>query len=189
MKLCIDPGHGMGNRRSGAYDPGATRSPFAEADIVLQWALTGKWVLSRAGIAVFLTRDADADPTPVSTRDDRAEAAGCTHFLSLHVNDADTDTATGTETYYRDMVDRPFALLVQNLAVRTMGRRDRGVKIESASQHNRLAVFDFDGPAALLELGFIGNASDRTAMLLRDNRVRFWESLADALAAGEAVTK
>lgn len=29
MKIAIDPGHGMGNRRAGVFDPGATRRVFS----------------------------------------------------------------------------------------------------------------------------------------------------------------
>lgn len=175
MKLCIDPGHGFANRRPGVYDPGAMSFGHAEADIALQWALTGKWVLTRGGIAVWLTRDDDSDPDPVGTRDDRAEAAGCTHFLSLHCNAADTGLIHGTETFYRDEADRKWAKFVQNAALAALGGHDRGVKPEGDSQHNRLAVFDFDGPCALLELGFITNPMDRQQMLLRTNRVKFWQ--------------
>jgi N-acetylmuramoyl-L-alanine amidase len=66
IKLCIDPGHGMGNIVSGRFDPGASGGGLTEADIVLQWALTGKWVADQLGIAVFLTRDDDRDEDPVS---------------------------------------------------------------------------------------------------------------------------
>ena len=86
IKLCIDPGHGYSNRVPGRYDPGATSAGVTEADIVLQWALTLKWVCGKRGVQVFLTRDDDRDPTPVGSRDNKAEAAGCTHFISLHCN-------------------------------------------------------------------------------------------------------
>jgi N-acetylmuramoyl-L-alanine amidase len=44
MKLtfCIDPGHGMSNRKPGVYDPGATvrvgSTEITEAGIVMDWA-------------------------------------------------------------------------------------------------------------------------------------------------------
>lgn len=180
MKLCIDAGHGHSNRRSGLYDPGAVHGSDSEAAIVLQWALTGRWVAKERGISVYLTRDDDSDPTPVGSRDDKAEAADCTHFLSLHCNAA-TGTATGTETYYRDSRDKAFAELVQTAALKALDLRDRGLKNEAHSQHSRLAVFDFDGPAALLELGFIDNLKDCTAMKDRECRIEFWNALFDAL--------
>lgn len=180
MKLCIDAGHGYANRRPGLYDPGATVGNFTEADIVLQVALSGRWIAKEYGIATFLTRDDDSDPTPVGSRDDKAEAADCTHFLALHCNAA-TGAATGTETYYRDGRDKAWASTVQNHALAAWDLRDRGLKSESDSQHNRLAVFDFDGPCALLEIGFIDNETDRLRMLSRDRRIEFWHGLFKSL--------
>ena len=180
MKLCIDPGHGYANRRAGVYDSGAVAAGVAEADIVLQIALTGKWLCSQRGIECWLTRDDDRDPTPVGSRDDRAEQAGCTHFLSLHMNAA-TGTATGTETFYRDSADKAWARKIQSSALAAWGLRDRGLKTEADSQHNRLAVFDFDGPAALLEVGFIDNSLDRGRAQDRDRRIAFCSGLLDNL--------
>ncbi|MGC4043505.1 MAG: N-acetylmuramoyl-L-alanine amidase [Armatimonas sp.] len=184
MKLCIDPGHGNSNRKSGVYDPGAEYGKDTEAAIVLEWALTGKWIAKERGIPVFLTRDDDSDPTPVSTRDDRAEQAGCTHFLSLHCNAA-SGSAHGTETYYRDSQDKAFAQKIQQAALKALELRDRGLKTESDSQHTRLAVLDFKGPASLLELGFIDAnaeiAPDRGRLKDRNRRITFWNTLFDVL--------
>lgn len=176
MKLCIDPGHGNSNRKAGVYDPGAVSGSDAEATIVLQWALTGQFIAKEFGIPVFLTRDDESDPTPVGSRDDKAEAAGCTHFLSLHCNAA-TGTATGTETFYRDVRDKDWARLVQSAGIGALQLRDRGLKNESESQHSRLAIFDFDGPAALKEIGFIDNPKDLARMKSRDVRIAFWRAL------------
>lgn len=182
MKICIDAGHGMGNRRLGVYDPGATAGHYSEADIVLHIALTGKWYCEKVGIPVFLTRDDDRDPDPVGTRDDRAEAAGCSHFIALHCNAAN-GAATGTETFYRDGADRRFAQKVQDAALLAWELKSRGLKTEADSQHSRLAVFDFDGPSALLEVGFIDNELDRPRMMSRDRRIKFWEKLIASLTA------
>jgi N-acetylmuramoyl-L-alanine amidase len=181
MKLCIDAGHGYANRRPGLYDPGATVGNFSEADVVLDVALTGRWIAkTEFGIETWLTRDDDRDPTPVGSRDDRAEQAGCTHLLSLHCNAAN-GVASGTETYYRDGADKSFAQKVQAAAITAWDLKSRGLKTEHDSQHNRLAVFDFDGPAALLEIGFIDSETDRLRMLSRDRRIEFWRSLLTTL--------
>ena len=180
IKLCIDPGHGMSNRKSGVYDPGACSGPFSEADIVLQWGLTLKYLCDQAGIPAFMTRTNDKDSDPVGSRDDRAEAQDCTHFISLHCN-AGESRATGTETYYRDAADKNFASVVQKATMETLGLKDRGLKTEHDSQHSRLAIFDFDGAACLLELGFISNKNDRDKMLSRDNRIKFAEKMVNYL--------
>ena len=181
MKICIDPGHGMSNKKSGLLDSGATsNNGITEKDVALLWALTLKYYLTKAGIPVFLTRTNDTDIDIISTRDDRAEAEGCTHFISLHCNDGES-RATGTETYYRDTEDKDFANVVQKMAIDVLNLKDRGLKTEHDSQHSRLAIFDFDGPACLLELGYISNSNDRTKMLDINSRVKFAERLAEYL--------
>lgn len=173
MKLCIDPGHGMSNAVNGRYDPGAVSAGVSEADIVLLLALTLKAKCHAAGIKFWMTRDDATDSTPVGTRDDRALAAGCTHFLSLHCNSSANILATGTETIYRNGKD--FSKIVQACGLYAIGRRDRGTKTE-AQLGRSLAVLAFP-QSALLEIGFISNAEDRRRMLDRQRRIDFADSL------------
>lgn len=183
IKLAIDPGHGMSNRKTGLLDMGAESHGIFEANIALSWALTLKHTALARGVEAWLTRGDNLDPAPVGTRDDRAKAAGCTHFLSIHCN---AGGGHGTETFYRDAADKEFAGIAQKCALASLGLRDRGLKTESASQHSRLAVFDFPGPCALLELGFIDNATDRARMQEKGRRIRFAELLVgELLGAGK----
>jgi N-acetylmuramoyl-L-alanine amidase len=187
FKLAADAGHGWENRDDNTYDPGAIGGGIAEADIALAFAITGNWLLERAGIPVFLTRADDRDSTPVSTRDDQARRASCTHFLSLHCNASVDANAHGTETLYRDARDLEWARLIHGAALEALGLRDRGLKQERSIIRDgkplRLAVLDFAPPACLLELGFISNAADRAVMLQRDTRIRFWNAVINALNA------
>lgn len=187
MKIAIDAGHGMGNRSPGVYDPGAVGNGYQEAYIALTWALTGRWVLGRAGIEAFLTRPDAETNTPLSNRVRRALSVGCTHYISLHCNAAGTPVPGGLEVYYRGKEDYPLALEVERCLLRatytpeTGGMHSRGLKLEGQSQHNRLAVLDFPGPACLLELGFISNPDDVQILVSRQARIAFWEHLVDAL--------
>lgn len=181
MKLCIDPGHGMANKSAGVYDPGAVAGGFNEADIVLQWALTGKWVLQQAGLECWLTRDDDSDQAPLADRVHQARQAGCNLYIALHCNAAVDPGATGTETYYRDDIDKQLAAVVQGAALEALYLRDRGLRTEGQSQHARLAVLEFTGPACLVELGFISNPGDRARLLERNRRIKFWEQLVQSL--------
>jgi N-acetylmuramoyl-L-alanine amidase len=176
MKLAIDPGHGMSNKRDNVFDPGAVSAGVRECDIALEWALTGKYVLPQYGINHFLTRDDNLDEVPVGRRDDMAVAAHCTHFLSIHCNAAD-GKATGVEVYYRDISDRAFAQLVLDSLVEATGLKSRGLKRESDSQHSRLAVLDFGPPACLAEIGFLDNPHDRSVIRDREVRLKFWAGL------------
>jgi N-acetylmuramoyl-L-alanine amidase len=176
MKLAVDPGHGMSNKRDDVFDPGAVAAGVRECDIALEWALTGKYILPQYGINHFLTRDDNLDEVPVGRRDDMAAAAHCTHFLSIHCNAAD-GKATGVEVYYRDISDRAFAQLVLDSLVEATGLKSRGLKRESESQHSRLAVLDFDPPACLAEIGFLDNPHDRSMIRDREVRLKFWAGL------------
>lgn len=176
MILAIDPGHGLGNSKSGVLDSGAVAAGHRECDIALDWALALNWVAKKKGLKTFMTRKSNEDSAPLSHRVRRAHDAGCTHFLSLHLNSAGI-LASGTETLFRDAIDRKFALVVHSAAVNVLGRKDRGLKPESASPRGRLAVFAFQGPCCLSELGFITNPTDRNLLLQRQKRVAYAELL------------
>jgi N-acetylmuramoyl-L-alanine amidase len=189
IKLCIDPGHGLGNIRPDVYDPGAVSGGVTEADVVLQYALAIKFVFAQklasarsVDKALFLTRDESSDVTPVGKRDDKARAAGCTHFVSLHLN---AGGGHGTETFFRDDADKRLATAVHRGVTDGLESRDRGVKHERESARRRLAVLDFRGPACLVELGFIDSASDREKLLRRSSRLVVAESLWETFLALE----
>lgn len=180
MKICIDPGHGMANRTPGTYDPGATHTEgatrYEEADIALHYALGLKDVLRARNYPVFLTRDDRTDLAPLRGRTKQAEDQGCAIFLSIHMNDVESDDANGTETLYRGAASLDLARRLQGALVGVLGLRDRGVK-----ERSELAVLRFDGPAALLELGFIANDRDRNRILQPSVRAQVCEAIADEL--------
>ncbi|ARU41503.1 hypothetical protein CCB80_10300 [Armatimonadetes bacterium Uphvl-Ar1] len=179
-KLCIDPGHGLGNRSKEVYDPGAISAGVSEADIVLAYGLAIKWIGKSRGIDVFLTRESENEVTPVGRRDNLASEAGCDLFVSLHCNAA-SPSANGTETFYRDDEDKKLAKLLNSAVLAALQFRDRGVKHESKTQHPRLSVLDFDGPACLIELGFISNTNNREKLLLRSSRLAVAHAILDTL--------
>ncbi len=169
MKIAIDPGHGLGNRKREVYDPGACKThdeKCQEADFTLAYALALNYFCKQAGIPRFLTRVSKDHRCPVGQRRLLARNDGCTHFLSFHVNAA-RDFARGTETLYRDPhKDLPFAQDIQEAVRGALGFRDRGIK-----ERRDLAVLKFDGPAALVELGFINNYEEITSLARRETRV------------------
>lgn len=150
LKVCIDPGHGMANKRPGVFDGGCERGNLKEADIALDWANAVADELKALGVDVFFTRRDNQRPTPVGSRAGLAEDAGCDLLVSIHVNDAD-GAPTGTETLYSGTDDIPLAKACQTAMLTGLGLRDRGIK-----QRTDLAVLKFRGRAVLLELGFIG---------------------------------
>jgi N-acetylmuramoyl-L-alanine amidase len=73
---------------------------------------------------------------------------------------------------------------VLDVLLAVTGGRNRGIKTENQTQHSRLAVLDFKGPATLVELGFIDNAHDRGWLTSRDARIAFWTGVKEALLRG-----
>lgn len=174
MKVCIDPGHGMSNKKSGIYDPGATHvesgTNFEEATITLRYGLTLKDILRSQGVEIFMTRDDAEDHAPVGTRAKNAKLAGCDAFISFHLNDVEDDRANGLEVLYGNAGNAKLAGDLQAALIKVTKMRDRGAKLRPD-----LAVLKFTGPAALIELGFIANDGDREKLLnpaLRDQICR-----------------
>jgi len=171
MKVAIDPGHGMSNASAGVFDPGAVKRvggvTFAEADIVLRYGHTLRRLFEDSGIEVFMTRSSSADPAPVGRRARRAADAGCTHFVSLHMNSFRTSQANGVEVQFRDSrKDKPLADALLRKLLQVTGLNDHGNDVRTD-----LAVLRFGpGPAVLIELGFISNDRDRNFLLEGGNR-------------------
>lgn len=182
MKICIDPGHGMSNRKLGIFDPGATHVEngfmFKEADIALRYGLALKDVLRARQVEVFMTRDDATDHVPVGKRAGMAESAACDLFISLHLNDFDDDSANGLEVLYRDSGDKTLAQRLQDALVATTGMKDRKIK-----PRGDLAVLKFKGTAVLIELGFIANDKDREKLLNTQMRDAIVRTIADVVLA------
>lgn len=173
MMLCIDPGHGMSNRTSGVFDPGAVAGSSQEANEVLLYALELERQWTKLGGACFLTRRDNTTSAPLRGRVIRATTAGATHLLSIHMNSVVSDQAHGTETLY--FSNSSMATKVQKAMIKALGLRDRGIKPAN------LPILRFSGPCALAEIGFISNASDRAAMLDPMSRSKWAKEICEAL--------
>lgn len=166
MKICIDAGHGMGNRQAGIYDPGACHvyehktKNIEEADINLEYALELESIVKREGLSAFLTRRTKWEPCQLRSRVSRAKAAGCNRLVSFHVNEAENDNATGVEVLYRDEKYRKYAQFLCEMISSVSGLKSRGAKHRSD-----LAILALPVPAVLIELGFICNDEDMSIIL------------------------
>jgi len=185
MKIAIDPGHGMGNRKTGVFDPGATKKvgteTFAEADIVLRYGHTLRKLLEDGGINVFMTRTSSADSASVGRRARRAAEAGCTHYVSLHLNSSESRQANGVEVLFRDeLKDKPLADRLQKRLLQITGFADH-----VNDKRTDLAVLKFTpGPAVLMELGFISNDGDRSFLIQGANRDAICHGIFEVLTGG-----
>jgi len=179
VTIILDPGHGMGNRRAGRYDPGACAGGATEAAIALDWVNELRAILLARNVVVVRTRVDATDPAPVGKRAAIASEYGGDIMLSIHCNAAN-GAANGTETFYRGAENKAKAARINLAVVNSLRTLSRGIKVESDSQHARLAVMSFQ-PCFLLELGFIDNASDRAKMLDPDLRRLACDALAKVL--------
>jgi N-acetylmuramoyl-L-alanine amidase len=175
IKVCLDSGHGKGNREHSRYDPGAVHGSFQEAAIVLEYAFVLQLALHELGIPTFLTRTDQVTPTLLRLRVGRAITAGCTHFVSLHCNSATDPAAHGVEVLYRS-AGKALATRMLPMVAGAMELRERRI-VERLD----LAVLRFPGPAVLVELGFLSNDLDRAAMLTEQVRYRTCAAIAEVL--------
>lgn len=159
IKVAIDPGHGMGNRTRGVFDPGAQEGDLREADVALSWGLELRAALEAVKVPTWMTREDNSSECPLETRASRAMLAGCTHFVAVHVNDADDPAANGLEVCYNDDAD------LARVALAAVGASMKDMRSRGAKQRTDLRVLKFDGRAVLVEVGFIGSAKDRAVFL------------------------
>lgn len=175
--IILDPGHGMGNRAPGRYDPGACAGKIEEASIALDWANEIRGILQAQGHKVVRTRIDAKDPAPVSKRASIAKDHKGEIMLSIHCNAAN-GKASGSECIHRGNPAK--ASVLSKTCATALGIKDRGAKVEADSQHGRLAVMSFQ-PCFLLEIGFIDNEGDRIAMLDPVKRKAACEAIAKVL--------
>ena len=182
MKVCIDPGHGMSNRKQGIFDPGAVHVEngfqHQEAIITLKYGLTLKDVLRARQVEVFMSRDDQQDHAPVTARAKNAKNAGCNVFVSLHMNDNEDDSANGLEVLFRDTDDKALAEKMQTALIKVTKLKDRKIK-----ERTDLAVLKFLGTAILIELGFIANDKDRETLLNPQTREQICITIANVIGA------
>lgn len=185
LRIFLDPGHGMSNRRSGSYDPGATvkvgREEITEAEIVMDWVNELRALLQARGHHVVRSRMNATDPAPVGERAAVALKHNCELFISFHCNAAN-GKAQGTETFYRSAAGQKLAAACQAAVLKGLGTKDRGLKTEQQSQHPRLAVLAHP-VSCLIELGFIDHDGDRAKMLDEKLMLLTCGLLADAIEA------
>jgi N-acetylmuramoyl-L-alanine amidase len=163
-RICIDAGHGLGNRKPNVYDPGACFGDHQEATIALTWAHELTEALNSLGLLVTMTRSDKHSKAPLSWRTRMAKDAGCDLFVSLHLN-ASNGQGHGTETFYRHSSSKVIARRSNDALVKVLGTRDRGIKTEKDSARKTIHVLGFEPDSILIELGFIDHAGDLAKLL------------------------
>ena len=183
--VVIDPGHdlranlatepiGPGSSTRKIKDGGGTHgvvSGTTEAELNLAVSLRLRALLEGAGIRVVMTRSRTAGTSVGNVaRAGIANRAGAALFLRIHADGASSSGARGTHTLYPALragwtddiyrQSRAAARIVQQQLLRTLGFPDRGLQ-----ERSDLTGFNWaDVPAILVEIGFMTNPAEDTAL-------------------------
>lgn len=170
-RIVLDPAHGGG-------DPGWQHGSVRASDLVLDIAERLRSRMQTAGMTVFLTRDANSNPSP-EERAEMANTLGADLLLSLHIDGSPSPQACGIATFHfgtdsgaTSTVGESLAALVQ----RELVSRTRFVDLRV--HHRPWDILRLTRmPAVQVEMGYLSNAYER-AQLLDD---AFRNRLADGL--------
>lgn len=163
-----------------------------EKVVTLQITLLVAQLLKKQGYEVFLTRSTDTTVS-LSERITKAHEFLVDVFFSIHAN-AGSSTASGIETFYSDCAhlestmsvmgkkerktthllaqkisndSKQLAQEVQKAVVATVKKLYPGVKDRGSKSGSCQVLMGFQGPAALIEVGYLTAA--REGALLQDN--------------------
>jgi N-acetylmuramoyl-L-alanine amidase len=166
LTVVIDAGHGD-------QDPGALSiTGRHEKDFTLAIAKKVEQLLIQdKRLNVLMTRSDDTF-IPLDDRVSFANNIQTDLFLSIHGNSAKA-TVSGTETYYSRPESIAFANLIHKNVVAATGFTDRKVR-----QADFRVITKTTMPAVLVEVGYLSNKNDESAM--------FMEAFQDKIAASIA---
>jgi len=169
-RVVIDAGHG-------GKDPGApAANGYDEKTINLQVAQKLRSILNARGVYVVMTREGDTF-VELEERADVANRMGADLFVSLHADTASDRSVRGYTIYVADAAPWSTVKMAEAIenAMGAAGLSSRGVR-----RANYKVLVRTQGPAVLIEMGFISNS--REAALLTD--AAFQDRLAQAIADG-----
>lgn len=191
--IVIDPGHdlranldtepiGPGSPVRKIKDGGGTHgvvSGTSEAELNLAISVRLRALLVRSGVRVAMTRTRTAGTSVGNIARARvANRAGASLFIRIHADGSSAASARGTHTLYparrsgwTDDIyasSRAAAGAVQRELVRALGFPDRGLQ-----ERSDMTGFNWaDVPAILVEVGFMTNATEDTALATAPYRER-----------------
>jgi N-acetylmuramoyl-L-alanine amidase len=174
LKVCIDAGHGLGNKSPGVYDPGAVYGQQEEASLVLIYASLLNRELIHRGHVTVLTRPSYESVAPLGAR--QTKATGCDVFVSLHCNASTNTTPSGTEVWY--LIDSKLAMSVCNSICEALKTKNRWAK-----RSQTLAVLKSSIPSILVEIGFMSNPQELALLADQQSPAKVAQAIATALEA------
>ena len=163
LTICIDAGHG-------GKDSGATGNGYIEKNMTLKIVQNIKTNFDSDPLyKVYYTRLSDWYPT-LTERYDLANAVNADRFLSVHINSADSASAKGTETLYKDY--KTYASVIHSSSLSGMGYTKGSSYDRSLVYRPGLAVLrGTKMMSALAEMGFISNSTESARIDARSEAI------------------
>ena len=167
-RVVLDAGHG-------GTDTGAIGGGINEKDITLDVAKRVEKLLKQKGYEVKMTR---VDDTFVSLqkRVEISEAYTPDIFVSIHVNSSVKPEITGVETHYYHQESMQLAQTVHSSFASAVHSPNRGL-----FKSKFYVINHTTSPAILVEIGFISNSDERTALTGESRKQATAKSIADGI--------
>ncbi|HHW46992.1 MAG TPA: AMIN domain-containing protein [Clostridiaceae bacterium] len=173
--VVIDAGHG-------GFKTGAIYENLHEKDLTLDIALRLRDLLKGKGIRTYMIREDDSHVDNYE-RAYIANKLNASLFLSVHINAMDDKSIGGTMTLYcpnrvsnGKFTGKDFAAIIQSELLKTLNTTDRKVV-----ERPNLVVLKYTAmPAAIAEVAFITNSSDREKLVKGEFRQKAAEALCKA---------
>ena len=161
--IVIDAGHG-------GKDSGATGNGYIEKNMTLKIVQNIKTNFDSDPLyKVYYTRLSDWYPS-LTERYDLANTVNADRFLSVHINSADSASAKGTETLYKDY--KTYASVIHSSSLSGMGYTKGSSYDRSLVYRPGLAVLrGTKMMSALAEMGFISNSTESARIDARSEAI------------------
>lgn len=174
--IVLDPGHG-------GSDNGAYYGGIAEKTINLNIAKKVKEILEKYNIKVYMTRTKDVT-TSLAVRTNLANSINADLYISIHSNAIANSNIKGTEILYKQN-----SLIKEGVSNKTLAQNLSNSVSEYASTYkkgliNRTNLYVLNRtimPAALVEVGYMTNATDLKNLKNENFRTKAAEGIADGI--------
>ncbi|WP_438351784.1 N-acetylmuramoyl-L-alanine amidase [Paenibacillus sp. FA6] len=168
--VVIDAGHG--NQDPGAIGVTGKREKDFNLAVTLK---TGQLLKNEPNIDFVLTRNNDTF-LELKDRVKIANDLNADVFVSVHANSAGSSAATGSETYYKNDSSIAFAKVMHKYLVKATGLKDRGVRYG-----NFHVIRETKMAAILLEVGYLSNKADESALFTENLQNRVAQGIVDGI--------
>jgi len=154
--VAVDPGHGDQYQGSTQVDPGASGGGLQEKNLTLAISNGVSAALGKNGVPVIQTRTGDVQNAGVRLQWRIDATTGASILVSIHIDSAPQNPAANGMTVHHNSKGKALA---ESISKSNTILSNRGTK-----QSNFFLLRHFQGPAVLVEAGFISNASDRAIL-------------------------